>query len=250
MSLSAFGFSTGYIVNQLLGIPGFMLFLCFRGFCEAWTAHKLGDNTAYLNGYMTLNPRKHINPIGFIFLIIFGFGFSNPVPVNTRNFKNVRRDNALQILSSPISGIVLMTASVIVYYVLFIIGVKAGIFIAPIGDAFYALTLARASAGSAAVIYNALLNILYQTAVTSVYLSIFFLLPIPGFDGYRLIANFLPYKYYSTLYNIEKYSMYIFMGFIILLRLIPGFSLIIQIPASLLLNLVSLPFEYIIHLIV
>ena len=80
MSLSAFGLSVDYIVEQLLGIPGFVLFLCFRGFCEAWTALKLGDNTAYLNGYLTMNPKKHINPIGFIFLIVFGFGFSNPVP--------------------------------------------------------------------------------------------------------------------------------------------------------------------------
>ena len=122
MSLSAFGLSVDYIVEQLLGIPGFVLFLCFRGFCEAWTALKLGDNTAYLNGYLTMNPKKHINPIGFIFLIVFGFGFSNPVPTNSRNYKHIKRDNAIQILSAPLSGVVLMALaccplSVLVYRV-------------------------------------------------------------------------------------------------------------------------------------
>ena len=196
MSLSAFNMPVGYIVQRLLGIPGFMLFLCFRGFCEAWTAMKLGDNTAYMNGYLTMNPKKHINPIGFIFLILFGFGFSNPVPTNSRNYKNIKKDNAIQILSAPLSGVVVTTV------------------------------------GTGGVLYNAFLCILAQTASVSIYLAIFFLLPLPGFDGYRLIANFLPYKFYSALYKIEKYNMYIFIIFILLLDFVPGLSYIISAPAN------------------
>ncbi len=237
MSLSAFGMSIEYIVNQLLGIPGFVLFLCFRGFCEAWTAMKLGDNTAYMNGYLTMNPKKHINPIGFIFLIVFGFGFSNPVPTNSRNYKNIKRDNAIQILSAPLSGVVLMFLSTFALYLFWFIGIKLhlAVEIHPVlyyGTGYATLQSAVAAAGTAGVLYNAFLCILAQTASVSMFLAVFFLLPLPGFDGYRLIANFLPYKYYSALYKVEKYSMYIFIVFILLLNFVPGLYSIVSVPAG------------------
>ncbi len=241
MSLSAFGLSVDYIVEQLLGIPGFVLFLCFRGFCEAWTALKLGDNTAYLNGYLTMNPKKHINPIGFVFLIVFGFGFSNPVPTNSRNYKHIKRDNAIQILSAPLSGVVLMVLACFALYLFWFIGFRFNLVMQPLpvlyfGSGYTILRAAAASAGTFAVLYNALLCILAQTAMVSIFLAVFFLLPLPGFDGYRLIANFLPYRYYSALYRIEKYNMYIFIVFILLLNFVPGFYNIVSVPASAVLN--------------
>lgn len=243
MALSAFGFSQEYIVEQLLGIPGFVLFLCFRGFFQAWTAKKLGDNTAYLNGYMTMNPLKHINPIGFLFLIIVGFGFSNPVPTNSRNYKNIKRDSAIQIISSPLSGIILMFISVFLLQLFWFIGVKTELITFSTPYVYYyidsvsILKTCASNSGTAAVMYNTLLCILSRTASVSVILSIFHLLPLPGLDGYRLIANFMPYRYYSALYRIEKYSMVIFIGFILLLNIIPAFGLIIYAPAKGLLNL-------------
>ena len=236
MSLSAFNMPVGYIVQRLLGIPGFMLFLCFRGFCEAWTAMKLGDNTAYMNGYLTMNPKKHINPIGFIFLILFGFGFSNPVPTNSRNYKNIKKDNAIQILSAPLSGVVLMFLASFVLYLFWFIGLKLNLVVdIPIsyyGSGYGILQSAVTTVGTGGVLYNAFLCILAQTASVSIYLAIFFLLPLPGFDGYRLIANFLPYKFYSALYKIEKYNMSIFIIFILLLDFVPGLSYIISAPAN------------------
>lgn len=243
MALSAFGFSTEYIANQLLGIPGFVLFLCFRGFCQAWTARKLGDSTAYLTGYMTMNPMKHINFIGFIFLILFGFGFSNPVPVNTRNFKNIKRDNALQILSAPLSGLLLMIISSFMLYLFYFIGVKTGMISIYLPASFFytgsikLLQVIASSPTAGSVVYAAFLCILGQTALISIFLSVFFLLPLPGFDGYKLIANFLPYKYYSALYKIEKYSLFIFIGFILLIEVVPQAYGIVEVPAVSLLKL-------------
>ena len=235
-------FDKSYIVEQLLGIPGFVLFLCFRGFMQAWTSRKLGDSTAYLQGYMTMNPTKHINVMGFIFLLLFGFGFSNPVPVNTRNFKNIKRDNAIQILSSPISGILLMFISTFLFYVLWLVGYKCGLsFALPVvywGDSYSLLSVVAAE-GTGAILMNALLCIMARTATVSVLLSVFFLLPLPGFDGYKLIANFLPYKAYSTLYKIEKYSMFIFIGFLLLINIIPETYSIVSIPANFLLSKAS-----------
>lgn len=245
MSLSALGFSADYIVDQLLGIPGFVLFLCFRGFCQAWTARKLGDNTAYMMGYMSMNPTKHINLIGFIFILIFGFGFSNPVPINTRNFKKIKRDNAIQILSAPISGLILMLLSSFLLFLLWFIGIKTGLaypfFPATIyfADSYSILSIVASSTQAASVAYTAVLCIIGQTALVSIYLAIFFLLPLPGLDGYNLIANFLPYKHYAKLYKIEKYSLFIFLGFIMLIEIFPGAYSIISIPANSLLNLFS-----------
>lgn len=243
MILSELGFSTGYIVDQLLGIPGFVLFLCFRGFCQAWTAHKLGDDTAYLTGYMTMNPLKHINLIGFIFLIVFGFGFSNPVPVNTRNFKKIKRDNAIQILSAPLSGVALMIITSFLLYVLWFIGIKAEL-VSPLfhpnvyfNGGYDILQYLSSSSFGGSIPYTAILCILGLTARISILLAVFFLLPLPGFDGYKLIANFLPYKHYVSLYKIEKYSMFIFIGFILLIDLVPGAASIINIPAGSILNL-------------
>lgn len=253
-----------YIISQLLGIPGFILFLCFRGLCQAWTSRKLGDPTAYLQGYMTMNPTKHINLIGLLFLLIFGFGFSNPVPVNTRNFKNIKRDNAFQILSSPVSGILLMFISALAFYVMWFVGYKLDLIHLTTGLLFdtetctmvnvigrfryyilnvynnpYSILSRCAVYGTGAVMYNAILCILARTVTISVFLSVFFMLPLPGFDGYKLIANFLPYKAYSTLYKIEKYSMFIFIGFIVVLELFPIVYSVVEIPANVLINLAN-----------
>jgi len=238
MSLSALGFSSDYIVDQLLGIPGFVLFLCFRGFCQAWTAHKLGDDTARLSGYMTMNPTKHINLIGFIFILIFGFGFSNPVPINTRNFKKIKRDNAIQILSAPVSGLILMILSLFLLFLLWFIGIKTGLAYPYLpatiycSDSYSILSFIASVTESASVVYTSILCIVGQTAIVSIYLAIFFLLPLPGLDGYNLIANFLPYKHYSTLYKIEKYSLFIFLGFIMLIEVFPQAYYIVALPAE------------------
>ena len=244
MSLAAFGISIEYLIDQFLGIPGFVLFLCFRGFCQAWTAYKLGDGTARLAGFMTMNPTKHINPIGFIFILIFGFGYSNPVPVNTRNFKKIKRDNAIHILSAPISGILLMIISMFLLYLLWFIGIKTGLALPGIPPSFYCinssygiLQLIATVADTSTIVYTAFLCIIGRTALVSILLAFFFLLPLPGLDGYKLIANFLPYRYYSTLYKIEQYSFYIFLGFILLINVFPQAYSIVSVPSMALLNL-------------
>lgn len=250
-------YGKSYIVSQLLGIPGFVLFLCFRGFAQAWTARKLGDSTAYLQGYMTMNPMKHINLIGFIFLLIFGFGFSNPVPVNTRNFKNIKRDNAIQILSAPMSGIILMFLSVFALYAVWFVGYKCNIEVAPpgFGEVYfyggdYIVKVLSSLNSTMDVMFNAILFIIARMASISVLLAVFFLLPLPGFDGYRLIANFLPYRAYSTLYKIEQYSSFIFFGFLLIIQIFPVFYNIVSVPAMNLLNIAMKIFDSLVGILI
>lgn len=95
-----------------LWIIAFLISAAFHEFAHAWSAYKLGDDTAARMGRMTINPIPHIDPVGLIFLTLmslsgFGIGWAKPVPVNPYNFKNPRRDNMLVSLSGPVSNIIL-----------------------------------------------------------------------------------------------------------------------------------------------
>lgn len=72
---------------------------------HGWMAYKLGDDTAKRSGRMTLNPLAHFDPIGALSILLFNFGWAKPVPVDPRNFKNPRKDNALTALAGPISNL-------------------------------------------------------------------------------------------------------------------------------------------------
>ena len=184
---------TDMLIGALISIPGALLAFTIRGWSQAFTADRLGDPTPRNMGRLTMNPIAHIDIIGFIFILLFGFGWTKPVPVNTRNFKNIKRDNAIFILSGPVAC--LLTG-----------------FIA----SFFTALVFSVSKNNVALDY--LYQILYYTTRICVMLAAFYLLPLPGLDGYNLIANFLPYNAYRQLYKIEKYSMFIFMGFILLTR--------------------------------
>ncbi len=98
----------------LLGLPAVLLALSFHEMCHAFAANKLGDPTARSLGRMTLNPFKHIDPIGFICMLLFHFGWANPVPINTRYFKKPRRDMALSSAAGPLSNLLLGIISALV----------------------------------------------------------------------------------------------------------------------------------------
>lgn len=189
---------TEYILPILLSIPGAVLAFTIKGWAKAFTADRLGDPTPRNMGRLTMNPAAHIDIIGFLFIVIFGFGWTKPVMANTRNFKNIKRDNAIFILSGPVACI--LAAFIASFFTIFTI--KIGIWFPSIN----------------AQILSYLVKIFAYAQTLCISLAAFYLLPLPGLDGYELIANFLPYQWYRKLYNIEKYSMYIFIGFILLMR--------------------------------
>lgn len=81
--------------NALYVVPAILISLTFHEFGHAYAAYKMGDPTARNLGRMTLNPLAHIDPIGFILLVLFGFGWAKPVPVNPRNYKTSRKEKLL-----------------------------------------------------------------------------------------------------------------------------------------------------------
>jgi len=164
---------------------------------HAWTAWRLGDPTARMLGRVTLNPVKHLDPIGsivfpLISLVYGGFliGWAKPTPVTGRNFKNYRRDDILVTLAGPASNLLSATIALILLIV-----IKH---ILPAGDASIATAVAIAqhmnvaTEGLPALFPIALF--LYFVIFINLLLFVFNLIPLPPLDGSHILRHFLPYK--------------------------------------------------------
>lgn len=184
-----------FLIAKLLTIPGIIFAFSFRGYAQALVAKKLGDDTPEKNGQLTMNPLAHIDIIGFLCILILGIGWGKPVQTNSRNYKHIRRDMTIQILSGP-AGLVFGGVALSFFYALIW---YLNIYVFEIEALEYLATI-----------------LLYGSGVC-ITLANFYLIPLPGLDGYNLIVNYLPYKVYRKLYTIEKYSMFIFLGFILLI---------------------------------
>ena len=113
---------TDGILNLLLTIPGVLIALTFHEFAHAWAANKLGDDTPRAQGRLNLNPLSHIDPMGFAFLIVAGFGWGKPVQIDPRNFNgkySLSKAEAIVSAAGPIMNFILAFVFLIIYYLLF-----------------------------------------------------------------------------------------------------------------------------------
>ncbi|MEC4748027.1 site-2 protease family protein [Methylomicrobium sp. Wu6] len=163
---------------------------------HGWVAKKCGDNTAFQQGRLTLNPLKHIDWFGTVILpglllmtgTGFIFGWAKPVPVDARNFKNPRKDMAWVALAGPVSNLLMAVGWALLVRIGVLIGVEA-------------ISLPLIYTGVAGISINLVLALIN-------------LLPIPPLDGSRVVTGLLP-NYWAWQYNrLERY------GFIILLVLL------------------------------
>jgi Zn-dependent protease len=152
---------------------------------HGFIAYKLGDKTAKYSGRLTLNPLKHIDPLGAASMILFRFGWAKPVPVDARNFKNPKVGLALTALAGPMSNLIVAIISALTLNGLF------NFYDAMPGDIFvyivtFMLTFIRLNVG----------------------LAVFNLLPLPPLDGSRILGAFLPDKLLYKYYQYERYIMF------------------------------------------
>ena len=149
-------------------------------FSHAFVAYKLGDKSIKLKGRLTLDPFAHIDLLGTILLVLIGFGWGKPCPIDSRNFKNPKRDLALVAAAGPFSSILLAWLLIFIRTVIFVIFSNlSGMVIGQAIDIFFTVT-----------------------AQISVYLAVLNFLPIPMFDGFTILMAFLPpeveYKIYAN----------------------------------------------------
>lgn len=165
---------------------------------HAWTAWRLGDPTARMLGRVTLNPMKHLDPLGSILfplisLVYGGFliGWAKPTPVTSRNFKNYKRDDILVTLAGPASNILSATIALILLVVMKHLVPNGVVSISA------AMALAQHYPGVVTEGLPALFPValfLYFVILINLLLFVFNLIPIPPLDGSHIVRHFLPYK--------------------------------------------------------
>ena len=117
------GFSSDSIITILMLIPIVLISLSFHELAHGYVAYLCGDKTARNFGRLTMNPIKHLDPIGALMMLLVGFGWAKPVPINTRNFKKFKRDLALVSIAGPLSNLLLAfiaTIFIFIFYKVFI----------------------------------------------------------------------------------------------------------------------------------
>ena len=180
----------------------------FHELAHGWVAYKMGDPTAKMLGRLTLNPVKHLDPLGTLLLLIIGFGWAKPVPVNLGNIPiNNRR-----------KGIILVSAA----------GITANIICA-----FIALLLLQLLVPGRDDIMYKILNLL---AYINILLAAFNLIPIPPLDGSKIIMGFAPQSVNRVLNQIEPFGFFIVIGLLYLGFLNP----VIEFLQDIIVNFISL----------
>lgn len=198
------------ILNQLptllLALPAVLLSLSIHEAAHGLVANQLGDPTAKNMGRITLNPLKHLDPIGFIGMLFFRIGWANPVPVNTRYFKKPRRDMALTAAAGPLSNLLL---AIIFANLLRLVMIP----IEPTIQEYLMTADESVLENGMFTFLSILATMLYLGIGLNINLMLFNLIPLPPLDGSRIAYIFLPTDLY---FKIMQYERYIMIGFIIL----------------------------------
>ncbi|MFA6308180.1 MAG: site-2 protease family protein [Clostridia bacterium] len=210
-------FNFDFLIDTLLLLPGILIGITFHEFAHAFVSDRLGDPTPRATGRLSLSPTAHIDPVGFLMLLLFRFGWAKPVQIDTRYYKKPIRDENLVSLA----------------------GVVTNLLLAILFTGFYKIFITFVIPSISTLDTNILivfLKLFNYTIYINLVLCIFNLIPIPPLDGSHILMNILPIRNTRAGYILERYGMYILIGLIVLPTFF-GFSIltpIIDFPLNLL----------------
>lgn len=173
----------------LISLPGTLLCLAVHEAAHGLVAYGLGDPTAKNAGRLTLDPIRHLDPLGTICLLFFHVGWAKPVPINTNYFKNKRVGIALVSLAGPLSNFVL--AAVLLFVRQFV-------------------------AGSDQMLLFVLNMMLYYGAIISIGLGVFNLIPVPPLDGSKILYSFLPWDVVRRISFYEQWVQFFLFALLLI----------------------------------
>ena len=176
------GLLSGYQVLQyLLRAIVVLIAIPFHEAAHALVSHWLGDDTALRAGRLSLNPMRHFDPLGALCMLIGGVGWARPVGINPRNYRNPKVGMAISAAAGPVSNFLLAWLSMILYKVVLYSGLAGRV--------------------------SPLAMFLYDMVVMNPSLAVFNLIPVPPFDGSRIVLLFLPERLYFKAMRYERYIM-------------------------------------------
>lgn len=213
-----YGMRNGFDIRTLLILVLVLaISLSFHEMAHAWSANRLGDDTAAMQGRLTMNPAAHLDPIGSIVFLLAGIGWAKPVPINPARFsksRTIKQGIMLTSLAGPMSNLVLAAVSLIVLNIVITFMMVLGAVDNVVADVVLQLR-----------------NFMFSANVT---LAVFNLLPIPPLDGYKIFGSMLPNSLYYKIMGYERY-----IGMVFLLLVLFGRGLL-----GTILSFIRVPFEY------
>lgn len=165
------------------------LILPIHEYSHGFIAYKLGDRTAKYSGRLTINPLSHFDPLGAFSILIFDIGWAKPIPIDSRNFKNPRRDVAITALAGPLSNILA----------------------AVIGAFILNATLLLSQTNQTIFVY-AFQKFLSYYVIINISIAAFNFLPIPPLDGYKILECLIPNKYIVKYYSYYPLILIMLLG--------------------------------------
>ena len=178
----------GVLLELLVVVASSLLCITVHESCHGLAALWMGDDTAKRMGRLSLNPLRHVDPVGLVMMALLRFGWAKAVPVNMRKFRHPKRGMALTALAGPVSNLLLM-----------LVAVLAKVFVLPLYYLF-----------QSDLLYYVVL-FLEDTAMLSAGLAVFNLFPVPPLDGSKVLFALLPDRSYGNLMRYEKYGMILLM---------------------------------------
>lgn len=235
------------LLDPTLNIPERIIYLCvfliilifslsIHEVMHGYVAYKMGDDTAKLQGRLTLNPLAHLDPIGTLMMLIAGFGWAKPVPVNYNRLKRFK-DRFVSIRFVSIAGV---SANFVIAFLSYLLLAVLNVIVYKTGFSMPEDSLRTEGLEVGRMLIVVFQLFLYYMFHFNLMLMAFNLLPLPPLDGYHFVETFLPYKWKQKIYPYEKYFGMALFGLIILGRItgIPILSTVIDV--------ISAPFRFLI----
>jgi Zn-dependent protease len=211
------------LILLLYAIPAILISLSFHEMAHAYVSYRHGDPTAKMMGRLSMNPLRHLYPLGTLMLVIsmfsgFGFGWAKPVPIDPSYYRDRKRGTVLVSLAGPASNLLL---AFLFSFPMALIGTRLGVGVRDVFDSTYGIY------GVAFSLPIIIFNICRFFYVINIGLAIFNLIPIPPLDGSRLLTAVLPPRQY---FQLMQYERFIGLAFLAVMLFKPGVLINIMMP--------------------